>query len=127
LPFRPITYLLNYNEYQFYKALKTALEGTPYTIFTKVRLGDLTENTNKFTKYFYWSICYRHVDFLICDPNLRPFKAIELDGNSHERPYEKKKDKYKNKLFKIIDIPLIRIPVQSEYYVEDIRKEILKR
>lgn len=113
-------YILTNAEYKFYLALKSVMAERSYIICPKVGLIDLFEvnaKTKNREKYF-WKICSKHIDFLICDCELRPLFAIELDDRSHNRAEVKKKDAFKDALFKSAGFPLYRIPTSSAYSKE---------
>lgn len=65
-------------------------------------------------------IAQKHIDFLICDITLKPKFAIELDDNSHNGSNDS--DEFKNNLFKICDLKIIRIKAQIKYSEEYILK-----
>ncbi|CRZ34529.1 uncharacterized protein DUF2726 [Herbinix hemicellulosilytica] len=92
-----------------------------YVICPKVGLKDFITVTGK-KDYLKWfrKISQKHVDFLICDKNLRPIMAIELDDSSHELKKAKKNDEFKNKLYKHIGFPLIRVKAARYYRHQDI-------
>lgn len=115
LPYRR-KFLLTKSEYYFYKQLKNKCDELNYLICPKVRLEDIAEvttkqNANKYRGY----IKSRHVDFIICDSNLAPIAAIELDDYSHNTKAAKRTDEFKNNLFNKIGLPLHRIHVKNNY------------
>lgn len=117
-------------EVNFYKVLQTALADTDYIIFAKVKLGDLFRvSSPQKSFYSYWNrIRSKHVDFLICDKDIKPIAVIELDDQTHltnEKTITS--DKFKNELFLKNKFPLIRIKVQRSYNVEQIREEVLNK
>lgn len=122
LPYK-MKYILTKNEYLFYKELKKFADANSLLICPKVGLKDLFETTDK-KNYMSWfgKIAQKHVDFLICDDMLRPKYAIELDDNSHKE--NKENDKFKNELFKIGKLNLIRIKAQMEYSEEYILRNL---
>lgn len=108
--------LLTFTEYSFYKILKSKCDAANLLICPKVRLEDIAnvtskENIQKWRGY----IKSRHVDFLICDENLKIMAAIELDDYSHNNQKAQKTDEFKNNLFSKIGIPLLRIKTGSKY------------
>lgn len=99
-------YLFTKNEFYFYKQLQKISEEKNLIPLAKVRLADFVEVTSKsdYMKYFA-KIRSKHIDFLLLDKEtLKIVVAIELDDNSHRN----EKDKFKNKLFEQINIPLLR-------------------
>lgn len=78
-------------------------------------------------------IAQKHVDFLVCSAySLNPLFAIEYDGSTHDpdNPNNSstvRSDEFKNKLFKQIRIPLIRIDYNSGYFLEaEVESSIMK-
>lgn len=119
-------YILTGPEYKFYLALRPVMETQSRIICPKVGLKDLFEvnaGTKERRKYF-GHISQKHVDFLICDADLRPLFAIELDDKSHNRADVKEKDAQKDAIFQSAGLPLYRIPTASSYSEEYIRSYI---
>ena len=108
LPYRK-KYLLTKPEYKFYLVLKEVCDSHHYLICPKVGLKELANVTSK-DNYYHWfyKISAKHVDFVITDGNLLPYKAIELDDRSHKRPEVQERDKFKNEFFAAIHLPLLR-------------------
>lgn len=116
-------YILTNNEYKFYKALKEYAEEKQLIICPKVGLKDLFEPKAAENKMsLFGRIAQKHIDFLICDKELRPVYGIELDDKSHEREDRQKSDQFKNELFKSCGIPLYRITTKQEYTKADIEE-----
>ncbi|MDF2700816.1 MAG: hypothetical protein K0Q49_2379 [Haloplasmataceae bacterium] len=105
-------YILTSTEYNFYKSLKIITDNKNLIICPKVGLKDMIDITDK-SNYMKWfgQISQKHIDFLICDNDLKPLFAIELDDKSHDRTKAQKNDDFKNKLFSKIGLPLKRIRV----------------
>jgi hypothetical protein len=119
-------YLLSPNEYNFYKELKIYADENNLLICPKVGLKDLFEvskGTKNYTTYFN-KINRKHIDFLVCDNNLKPKYAIELDDKSHEKEKNMENDKFKNAIFTQANIRLIRIKALQQYSREYIEKSI---
>ncbi len=57
----------------------------------------------------------RHFDFVICNKNIKPLFAIELDDKSHNTNHAKKIDGFKNNLCLSVQLRLLRIPVETTY------------
>lgn len=108
MPYRK-KYLLTKSEYKFYLVLKEICDHHQYQICPKVGLKELANVTSK-DNYYHWfyKISAKHVDFVITDHNLKPFKAIELDDKSHRRSEVRERDKFKNEFFETIQLPLVR-------------------
>lgn len=104
--------MLSQYEKDFYKSLSTIAEKNNCIVFTKVSLKDFAEVTSEagksFQTYFY-KIAQKHIDFIICNKDLKILFAIELDDSSHQNQAAKKNDDFKNEFFRKIDIPLERV------------------
>ncbi|MGP1589172.1 MAG: DUF2726 domain-containing protein [Oribacterium sp.] len=109
-------YILTQNEYNFFRTfLKIATENC-WMICPKVGLKDIFEVTERKNNYAYFmKIAQKHVDFLICDQALHPVFAIELDDNSHNNEKSQKSDAFKNKLYEVGKLKLVRIKAQMNY------------
>lgn len=57
----------------------------------------------------------KHVDFLICNDRMTPLIAIELDGNSHNKPSRMERDQLVDGVFEDAELPLYRIQVGSNF------------
>ena len=72
----------------------------------------------------------KHVDFLLCNKDsLLPILCIELDDKSHELPDHQDRDNFKNKLFELVGLPLLRVKLQKGYssrYLRDLIEWKLK-
>lgn len=107
LPYEKIKILTPY-EYKFYNFIRDKAKSLDYIICPKVRLADICKSTDKDIKYFN-KISSKHLDFLICDYDLNPIFAIELDDKSHLSAKAKANDEFKNKVLDKIGVPLKRI------------------
>lgn len=126
LPYKT-TYLLSKCESNFYNSLKPVCDKYGYVICPKVGLKDFIAVTSK-KDYLKWfrKISQKHVDFLICDKNLKPLMAIELDDSSHELEQARKNDEFKNELYKELNFPLVRVRAAQYYRYQDIDSFISK-
>lgn len=114
-------FLLTVTELKFYKLLKTITDELNLVICPQVPLYEIVRNKNfkDFNK-----IQSKSIDFVITDPNLKIRMCIELDDYSHHQVRRIKRDIFIEKLFKDLDLKLIRIPVQNFYNVDDLRCKI---
>lgn len=104
--------LLTRTEYNFYKILKEECDKQNYLICPKVRMEDFLEVKPRYEKMKYRGyIKSRHIDFIICNQEMKMICGIELDDASHHKQKAKEIDKFKNDVFKGIEIPLFRIIV----------------
>lgn len=120
--------LMNNSEASFYHLLLKHLpEG--FHAFPKMRIADIIKT--KDGKGYYRQrnkILPKHVDFVICDSNLKPVCAIEIDGKSHDNPERQDRDDLIEYIFEGVHLPLKRIRVGSSFEsaITEI-VEILKR
>lgn len=117
-------FILTKNEYIFYKILKEICDEKEWLICPKITLKELFNVTlSKYDKEYrpYLSkIDKKHIDFTICNKDLYPIYAIELDDNSHKDQDRIKSDNFKNKIFENSKIKLIRVKARNYYTKESI-------
>lgn len=113
-------HILTKREYRFYLLLREVADEYHYLICPKVGVKDLLSVTDQrhYMKYFHM-IAQNHVDFVVCDHDLRVLFVIELDDSTHETRDARKRDHLKNKAFAAAGIPLKRI---TEIDKKQIRK-----
>lgn len=90
-----VTPLLTYNESRNFRALQEAAFRKGYMICPKVRLADIIKprNNENYMSNF-GKIKSKHVDFAICDQNMKVLAVVELDDSSHDRPDRQERDKF---------------------------------
>jgi len=102
--------LMSIDELKYFKQLQEAYPN--HIILTKVNIKDFVKVKKEFNKDIshFNRIRAKHVDFLVCDNDLKIIKIIELDGKSHNSAKAKANDQFKNKLFKelILDFSRVR-------------------
>ncbi|MFN3652643.1 MAG: DUF2726 domain-containing protein [Armatimonadota bacterium] len=93
-----------------------------FVICPKVRLADLFfvtrphENRGAANR-----IASKHVDFVLLDPaSLKPVAALELDDSSHQKARAAERDEFKDQVFASAGLPLIRVPAQRAYDVQQV-------
>ena len=89
-------WLFTYHEKDFYYKLKEFADRHGLYLFAKVRLLDLVEprkNQKRYKTYFY-KVQAKHVDFVLCAPNLVAKYIIELDDASHEADDRQERDNF---------------------------------
>lgn len=122
-----LKYILTASEYKFYLVLRSITDLRSFIICPKVGLKDLFEVNSGIQareKYFA-KISQKHLDFLICDSDLRPLFAIELDDKSHKMAATQARDQFKDALFQNAGLPLYRVPTASSYSEEYIKQYVL--
>src|SRR5215471_12491842 len=112
--------LLTKNELSFYEVLRSAMYD--YVVFAKVRLADLIDADERHRNGQTNEIHTKHIDFVICDDDSKPVIAIEVDDKSDERSDRAARDPDVDRLFQAVGLQLIRVPAQSTYDFEQVRK-----
>lgn len=115
--------LLSKTELNFYIQLVQVLEGTGYTVLIKVGLQDIIHVPRSTENYIIWKnkINQKHIDFLLCDSNFKPIRAIELDDKTHNLPNRIERDAFVDEVFKTVEIPIEHIVVSSKYNLEHLK------
>lgn len=115
-------------ERAFFRVLQQAV-GRGGLVFAKVRLADLLTPAGGIGQQGYQAafnrISAKHVDFVICGPeDLVPRVAIELDDASHRQATRQERDAFIDAAFHSADFPLLRIPAQRDYGIQQLRAEL---
>jgi hypothetical protein len=123
-PYQRYECLLTEAEGRFYEALNAAV-GSQYKICPKVRMADLLCVVGPDPQHrAFWQIANKHIDFVLCDRQLRPLAAIELDDSSHQRRDRRQRDVFVDRAFARAGLPLFRWPVRSSYSVGELRQTL---
>jgi hypothetical protein len=122
-------------EREHYSWVKTSYQEPQYLVYPNVALQviinpdaqDVKEELGTEPKwlsklnFFYTSsvdLCViRRSDYL-------PFVAFEVDGESHDKPRQQERDRFKNLLFEKAGIPLRRLPVNKEQSETEKREQL---
>ena len=114
-------YLLTPNELKFYKLLKNITNKLNMNLFTQVSLYEIIKckDYKEFNR-----VKSKSIDFVITEKNCKIKLCIELDDISHNNTKRIERDNFINKLFKELNIKLLRIPVQNFYNLEELEKQI---
>ena len=102
--------LLTRREYAFFKALQPLAQKYNLMICPKIRLADLVSvpQGTKEAKWFNY-IKAKHVDFTLCDMDLRVKLIIELDDSTHDRPDRQTRDDFVDRVFQQINVKLLHV------------------
>lgn len=102
-------YLLTKNEWYEYRKLKKLAEGKGLQVCPKVRLLDIIEPRHgKNYMSLLGKIQNKHVDFVICDQDLRIKGILELDDNSHDTPKRQERDLFVDEILTSVGYTVIR-------------------
>lgn len=119
--YKKVDYLLTKNELKFYKILKQITNKLGYSLFCQVSLYQIVSSKNykDFNK-----IKSKSIDFVITQENCKILLCIELDDSTHQKQKRIERDNFIDKLFKDLEIKLLRIPVQNFYNIEELENKI---
>ena len=96
------------SEGRFYDFLREFAKDE-YLVATKIPLRDLFGRSGILEQGLYSMYDNGHADFVLLEPTLKtPLLAIELDGTTHNDPKQIDRDRRKQELFQMSDLPLLR-------------------
>ncbi len=112
--------LLTKTELNFYRYLQAVAPACKINVCPKVRLEDIARVSpnlkhKKAIQKYRGYIKARHVDFVLCDQDMKPICAIELDDPSHNTKKAAEIDKFKDNVFKRINVKLFRVKTGTDY------------
>lgn len=114
-------HLFSDTERSFYKLLRRLTPG--YNVFAKLRVADLVyAGAGAPTSAYLSGVDGKHVDFVVCDANLAPVLAIELDGLPSGLVDRRVSSRSIDKVLAAAAIPLIHLPGQCEYVFDEIHR-----
>ncbi len=119
-------YVMTPTELKFYRELKKITDELDLEIFPQVNLEKIIQIKDKNQKERN-KIKSRSIDYTIVNNrNCKIVACLELDDYSHNRENVKRNDEFKNEIFKQVNIPLIRIKVQSNYNMKEIKEKLIE-
>ena len=127
--YKPKRYITTINELKFYNILLEMSKELDLILFSQVSLYNIVSMKDNLdystrTKYFN-KIASKSIDFVLVDKNNCRIKlCIELDDNTHKNKKRIERDIFINKLFKDLEINLLRYPVYNIYYKETLKRKI---
>lgn len=103
-------YLLTKNEYREYMKLRQYAAGRGLQICPKVRLLDIIEprKGEKDYRSLLSKVQAKHVDFVICDQDLRIKAVLELDDSSHDQKDRQDRDAFVDQVLESVGYKVIR-------------------
>lgn len=127
--YRPKRYVITKNELNFYTVLLEVAKELNLMVFSQVSLYNILEtkpNLDYKTKtIFFNKIASKSIDFVLVDKkDCRIKLCIELDDSTHRKEKRIERDNFINKLFKDLEIDLLRYPLYIEYYKDTLKKRI---
>lgn len=108
--------LFTKNEYHQFKKLQEYAQQSNLVIFPKVRLLDILEPRREAENFktLLYKIQAKHIDFLVCDKDLRIKGIIELDDNSHDQKERQERDNFVDEILKSVGYTVVRTRYISE-------------
>ena len=109
-------YLLTKNEYREYMTLRKLAAEKGLIICPKVRLLDIIEprKGEKDYKSLFYKVQAKHVDFVICDSDLRIKAILELDDNSHDQKDRQARDAFVDQILTSVGYKVIHTRAVTE-------------
>ncbi len=122
LPYAKRNYFFSAAERSFYEVLRRLLPD--HTVFAKVRLVDVVRVTKESSS---WRsdlnrIDRKHLDFVLCDVDLAPVLAIELDDSSHDQIERAERDEFVDQVPAAAKFPIVHIRAQRGYQLDQLRE-----
>lgn len=119
--------LLTRPEMFFFYSLIRAVDGG-YAVFAKVRMGDVLYLANEPTdaKKHRNNIQCKHFDFVLCERQFyKPLLVIELDDKSHQWPDAIERDRLKDSICEIANLPMLRINLTGTVISADALRDLI--
>src|SRR5437667_12010546 len=120
-PYSRRNYFFSAAERSFYEILRRL---TPeHTVFAKVRLADVVYVKGTISRQEHLNrIDRKHLDFVVCDKNLAPVVAIELDDAYYDHTNRSSRDEFVEQVLAAAALPIIRMPAPRPYVMDQIQK-----
>ena len=114
-------------ERSFYEILQRL---TPdHTVFAKVRLAELVYVQGTVSRQIHLNrIDQKHIDFVVCDKNLAPVVAIELDETSRPQADSRvrdERDEFVDEVLAAAALPVIHVRAGHAYVMDEIHRLLL--
>lgn len=123
LPYSKKKYFFSAAERSFYEILRR-LAPAEHTVFAKVRLADLvyvSKGTTSWQSHFN-RINRKHLDFVLCNRDLAPVVAIELDDASHDEEDRQSRDELVDQVLSAAALPILHVRAKRAYNPGEIRQ-----
>lgn len=116
--------LLTKNEWNAYKKLKQIADSCNLIICPKVRLIDIVEpKAGNQEHVLRAKVIQKHIDFVICNSDLKILGILELDDKSHDTEKRIERDIFVDEILTDVGYTVIR----TRYINEDILDPIVKK
>ena len=123
LPYSKRKYFFSAAERSFYEILKR-LASAEHTVFANVRLADLvyvSKGADSWQSHFN-RINRKHLDFVLCNRDLAPVVAIELDDSSHDEEDRQSRDKFVDQVLGAAALPILHVRAKRAYNLDEVRR-----
>ncbi len=121
LPYARRNYFFSAAERSFYEVIRRLLP--QHTVFAKVGLSDVirvAKGTRSWRSYRN-KIDRKHLDFVICDADLAPVVAVELDDSSHDAEERRERDEFVDLALAAAGLTIIHVRAQRGYQLDELR------
>jgi hypothetical protein len=125
-PFAKRKYFFSAAERSFYEILRRLVP--EHVVFAKVGLSELvyvTKNGSEWRSHRN-RIDRKHLDFVICNADLEPVVAIELDDSSHREQRRRDRDVFVDQVLATAGIPIVHVAAQRGYRLNELRQLLLR-
>lgn len=128
-PYQPAKTLFSAAERSFLGVLDQAV-GPEHRVFGKVRVADVAtvkpSLDNSARQGALNRIAAKHFDFVVCrTSDLSVVCVIELNDKSHSSRRSQARDDLLAKVCQTINLPLLAVPAQQAYSLQDIRTQFI--
>jgi very-short-patch-repair endonuclease len=131
ISYKKKTYLQDKYEHMFFPILQQILkeDSNDMVVLPQVQLGRIVDMTcqpfaSKCKYYLHHGMNQLSFDFVLFNKSLTPLLAVELDGISHGQIRRVSRDQFVEQVCSEAGLPLLRVPVQENYDIEELRKQI---
>jgi hypothetical protein len=124
LPYLKKKYFFSAAERSFYEVVRRL--APEFTLFAKVRLADLVyvkKGSGSWQSHFN-RINRKHIDFVLCNPDLAPVVAIELDDSSHDIEERETRDQLVDAVLAAATLPVVHIRARRGYSPDELREAL---
>ena len=94
-----------------------------HTVFAKVRLADLVYVNGSAPRQSHLShIDRKHIDFVVCDKNLVPVVAVELNDALQAPDDRRVRDEYVEKVLAAASLPVVYFQASRGYMMDEVHR-----
>jgi len=121
LPYARRNYFFSAAERSFYEVIRRLLP--QHTVFAKVGLSDVIRVAKGAPSWrsYHNKIDRKHLDFVICDADLAPVVAVELDDSSHDAEERRERDEFVDQALAAAGLTIIHVRAKRGYQLGELR------